>query len=92
MSIRQWIWKDPDYVLRMEKYYRTPRHLTDADLDFLNENYHILINDPHRDDWYSVTMKAISQVGIDGIDWWYANGVFVFTHESDKALVYLTTK
>lgn len=69
-----------------------PHLLTDAEIDYVNTNYHILVN--HGDDrsWYSKVMNAIEQLAINNNDWWDQGNVIVFTNENDKAMVYLTIR
>jgi hypothetical protein len=86
-SVRAWFWKDPVIVQRDNKNYRKRRDLTDIEVDFINDNYYVLINMQIQNNFFSDTITTIKMLGIAIDDWWYVGDMFIFTHEVDRNLV-----
>lgn len=92
ISIREWMWLEPRIMNLDGVDCKYPRLLAYAETDYANANYHILVNDHDDWAWYTKAMSAIEQLAIDNNDWWYMGNSIIFTHENDKAMVYLAIR
>lgn len=91
-SVRAWRIKDRV----VHEYYGAPykriRTLTDLEIDYLNENYHALVNQHDKPTFYRDVLTAIRQLEMNNMDWWYEKGVFFFTHECHRTVIYLAIR
>ena len=101
MSVREWIWKDRVIVERWGKQYQTHRELTPEVMEYMAATYYALKKPPynrighpwdHSTQFYAKGLEAIRTLEIKGLDWWYKDSTFWFTHEEHKVLVYLMMK
>lgn len=89
IPVREWRIADMETFEREGQKMRRLRQLTDHEVDYLNANYFALVNQFDKSSFFRETVNAIRQIEVDNMDWWYQQGVFFFTHESERTIVHL---